>query len=211
MAAPSLLEQLTRGVRTVAEMLRDRGEDSSALDSLKDDDLASRLRSDGMASLFFVLKPEVSFLLISLLPRPTSIIMRSTLKRELRIPAATDGPTKTLILVLLDKASNFEQHMHKLQEEFQVTIQVFILAQLQFNVTRHAWVPRHVRVQDPTEIKQIMTQYSLKSRYQLPWIQQTDPVARYLDLQPGDIVRIQRHCPTAGAHVVYRCCVSKPR
>ena len=85
-------------------------------------------------------------------------------------------------------------------------VQMFLLKELQFNLTRHELVPEHVPVRDEAEIEAIMRRYRLKSRYMLPLILGNDPVALHLALKPGQVVRITRPSPSAGTFVTYRCC-----
>ena len=85
-------------------------------------------------------------------------------------------------------------------------VQVFELAELQYNLSRHELVPRHIAIRDEAEIEVVTKRYGLKSRYQLPLILHSDPMARYLAIKPGQLVRIVRQSPSAGTYSLYRCC-----
>jgi DNA-directed RNA polymerase subunit H (RpoH/RPB5) len=108
------------------------------------------------------------------------------------------------ILVVVDKIS---QNNLKQINALNINIQIFDIKELQFNITKHILVPKHEVVSDQEEIKTILQNYCLKSKFQLPHILKTDPVSRYLGLRNGDIVRITRTSPTAGEYIVYRCCM----
>ncbi len=88
-------------------------------------------------------------------------------------------------------------------------IQVFQLKELQFNITRHVLVPKHELLgwDKENEVETILESYQLKSRYQLPLILKSDPVAKYLNAKPGNLVRVIRSSPTSGQYVLYRCCM----
>jgi len=85
--------------------------------------------------------------------------------------------------------------------------EVHQLKLLQINISKHSLVPKHEVVRDQETIKQIMDEYSLKSKHQLPVIMKSDPMAKYLGLKSGDVVRITRNSPTAGEYIIYRVCV----
>jgi DNA-directed RNA polymerase subunit H (RpoH/RPB5) len=86
-----------------------------------------------------------------------------------------------------------------------VALEIFTLRELQYNISRHAMVPRHVRLTAEEE-RALLRDLCLKAKTQLPSISKTDPVARYLGLAPGDVVRIERPSLTSGRSIAYRCC-----
>jgi DNA-directed RNA polymerase subunit H (RpoH/RPB5) len=84
-------------------------------------------------------------------------------------------------------------------------LDIFSVQELQYNPARHHLVPRHVRVPKGSE-QDVLRMYRVTNRFQLPLILQGDVMARYLGLQHGDLVRVERPSPTAGKAVVYRAC-----
>ena len=88
-------------------------------------------------------------------------------------------------------------------------VSVFSLATLGFNITQHQRVPNHELV-SPSEVPHIRKKLQVEPG-QLPEINRFlsddsrgDPVARFLGLRTGDVVKITRHTKTSGKHVVYR-------
>ena len=85
-------------------------------------------------------------------------------------------------------------------------LSVFMFADLHFNPTKHYLVDKHTKL-TKEEIKVLMTKYSIKTKIALPIILKSDPIAKWLGIRPGDIVKIDRYNPNSGLIDYYRSCV----
>lgn len=116
-----------------------------------------------------------------------------------------DRPECDLTLIIVKE--KVSQNNLKQIAALDIDYQIFLLKELQFDISKHELVPKHEFISDPEEVKKIMEQFSLKTKHQLPIILKTDPMARWLNLKTGDIVRISRPSQTSGHYVTYRCCL----
>ena len=92
-------------------------------------------------------------------------------------------------------------------KEFNIKITFFHLKQLLINIYHHELVPQHIPITEKKEIEEIIKQYSLKSKFQLPIILNTDPICKYLDIKSDTIVKIIRPSKTSGEYISYRYCI----
>jgi DNA-directed RNA polymerase subunit H len=69
-------------------------------------------------------------------------------------------------------------------------------------ILEHEYVPKHELLSKEEAIR-VLKELGVRPE-QLPWIRASDPVARLLGAKPGDIIRVIRKSPTAGASIAYR-------
>lgn len=97
-----------------------------------------------------------------------------------------------------DKTSHFKK------------IEIFCIKNLLFNITKHELVPKH-ELLDVEDAKKIYERYSIRDNQKilkLPLlITKTDPVAKYYDFKPGNLIKITRPSSSIGEAISYRYCV----
>ena len=116
-------------------------------------------------------------------------------------------------------------------------LQIFHVAQLEFNPTKHRKVPRH-RILSADETRQYFEKYRIKlddivakmkvdhillntdepplrqiamkhkDYLPAPQISSQDAIARWIGAKPGDLIEIMRNSETAGGTPYYRICVA---
>jgi DNA-directed RNA polymerase I, II, and III subunit RPABC1 len=97
-----------------------------------------------------------------------------------------------------------QQAKQKLQEiSKELPIEIFTVSELVVNITEHELVPKHILLSEKDK-KLLLDKYKIKDPNQLPKILLSDPVARYLGLKRGDVVKIIRKSETAGKYITYR-------
>ena len=108
------------------------------------------------------------------------------------------------IVVVKNNLTPFAKTLLKELASKSVRIEYFRDAELLVDITEHKLVPEHI-VLTSQEKNELLHRYKLKPT-QLPRIQVQDPMARYLGLNHGQVVKIIRPSETAGRYVTYRIC-----
>jgi DNA-directed RNA polymerase I, II, and III subunit RPABC1 len=81
-------------------------------------------------------------------------------------------------------------------------ITFFAENELLYDIYEHVRVPRHVLL-SPSEKNELLRELKVTEDL-LPRIQKHDPMARYMGLDVGNVVRIERYSATTGQDVYYR-------
>jgi DNA-directed RNA polymerase subunit H (RpoH/RPB5) len=183
---------VSRAWRTVAEMVADRGIDASMARGVGDDEILA-------------LADDNTTFAVPIAPGLSAVFHWGGQAVKKQDIFALTGDAKHVILVAASLSAATTKALAAEAALQGVDMEVFSMQDMQFNVTRHSLVPRHERV-PPAEDAALLKTLNVTSRFQLPVILNTDPVARYLNLSHGELVRVHRASPTSGTTVAYRCC-----
>jgi DNA-directed RNA polymerase I, II, and III subunit RPABC1 len=186
---------VSRSFRTIIEMLEDREFDMSSVDK---NAMFETIAPDFNQTAFRVLLPHR----IHVVYHTANKFKYSEVKKYMEDAVAEAA--QFVILVVNDTVTS--TYLKQL-DSHKVPREIHHIKMLQINISKHELVPKHEVVRDQEDVKQILEQYSLKSKHHLPIILKSDPMAKYLGLKSGDIVKITRASPTAGEYILYRVCV----
>ena len=105
------------------------------------------------------------------------------------------------IIIISGKLSQqAKQKVQEINKELQV--EIFSVNELVVDITEHELVPKHILLSKEDK-DLLLKRYKIKEN-QLPKILVTDPIARFLGLKRGDVVKIIRVSETAGRYITYR-------
>jgi len=100
------------------------------------------------------------------------------------------------------KVKDLVEELETIDKNIQIRVEFFEEPELYVNITKHELVPEH-KLMSEKDKAALLKRYGLKET-QLPKILTTDPVAKYLGLTRGQVVKISRTSETAGKYVTYR-------
>ena len=200
--------QVSRAIRHLRQMLTARGDNLEGFpEDVEDEDELNELRTTNKkyetdkTTIFFALTKELMTSkdkksVMAHIKNPTEFV--ETHGARTFILVFGDTPASPVLQMLLDRDREFQS--------LGATLQYFTLGELQYNPSNHVLVPVHEKLTD-AEIRQLMQEYQLRSKSQLPAISKLDIMARWLGLKHHDVVRITRTNENSGIYYYYRCCV----
>jgi DNA-directed RNA polymerase subunit H (RpoH/RPB5) len=119
--------------------------------------------------------------------------------REFKAYREENGFEEAILLAL----SKYTHYTKKEAEE--AGIETFSIKFPFFDLFQHDLVPTHEFATEAEE-QEIMDTYAIDVK-QLPKILVQDPAIQLLGAKVGDVIKITRESPTAGAYVTYRYCI----
>ncbi len=117
--------------------------------------------------------------------------------------------TEFIMVTLEDipPASNFDAAAADAWNSKKMRVRFFTASRMIHNPLKHVLVPKHEKV--PQAEHEVLQKSLYAQKSQFPLIRfHEDPIARWIGVVPGDIVKITRPSPTAGETIIYRLCVA---
>lgn len=186
-----------KSLTVIQEMLLDRGYKNDQISEIEKYQIDEIESIKNVKPIFTVSLPSANITLLYVLSS------KSRLQDIRKVLDSNSEFSGLYILIVKDKINSSDQKkIHSL-----ANFQIFELSELQFNISKHELVPKHELITEDQDIKTVIDGYQLKSRNQLPFILKSDPMARYLNAKPGNLVKVTRISPTCGVNIVYRVCV----
>lgn len=195
--------KLFRIWKTTLEMLRDRGyfvldseinmNMSDFLDKFGENfnrenlDMPSVVKKDDPNDQIFVFFPNEQKLTTKVMRRYADQMKTDNILRAIIV--SSEAPTPYAKRAVEDFSKGYY-------------LELFLDAELLVNVNKHMLVPKH-EVLTNEQKKELLKHYKVKET-QLPKMQSQDPIARYLGIRRGQVVKITRNSETAGKYVTYR-------
>ena len=152
-------------IQTVTEMITQRGYKITK----SDDDIIVGTNSTGEHIIVFT--QSVAKLNIDRVKEYISILHKMEMKH--------------CIVIYVENVTSITKKL--IENSVDIKIEIFTLEELQYNITKHRLVPKHI-ILSPTESKEFKQLYGLK----YPVILRTDPIARFYDFNRGDVIKIIR-------------------
>lgn len=190
-------QQIARSWVNIRKMVMYRGDTAS---DISGEDIVAISKSDGTFGVPVNERVAVVFHTTNQSPKKTDIFEKA-------------GDAVHIIVVINTRASGNTSRPNiattkAIEQEAaarSVGVEFWTLGETQYNVSEHELVPVHAKV-PAGEVDELLRSLMVKNRNLLPVISAGDPMARYLFLKHGDVVRIDRASPTAGRTTAYRCC-----
>lgn len=119
-----------------------------------------------------------------------------------------EGQYEAALCVFISPPTPFaKRELVALQQETPARwVELFFTAELRIDITQHQLVPRHVLL-STEEAEAVLKQYKASHQH-IPKILLTDPMARYLGLRQGQMVRVERKMGNQGQLPMYRVAAS---
>lgn len=115
----------------------------------------------------------------------------------------------SLMIIVKDKPNDTLINLVKnLYANDNIYITILYLAQLQFNILEHSYVPVHKRLTSE-QANSVKKTFNIRQDSDIPEISRFDPVAQVIGLKPGDLCHIIRPSRTAVEENYYRICINK--
>lgn len=108
-------------------------------------------------------------------------------------------------LILILQGRIMPRARQSMKEKFTFKVDIFQVAELLVNITKHVLKPKHDVLSEEEKAK-LLKEYNVEDS-QLPRMLEADAVARYYGLGKGTVIKVTYDSELTGNHVTYRCVV----
>ena len=114
----------------------------------------------------------------------------------------------TLVIITTEYAQDSVHKVIKnIWENESKYVVIMTLANLQFNILTHTFVPKHIKLNEEEKVE-FYKKYNIQDDSQIPEISRFDAVAKIIFLRPGDVCKIIRFDKISFTNEFYRICIS---
>ena len=115
--------------------------------------------------------------------------------------------TDTLVIITNEYSQeSIHKSLKNIWELEHYYVVIFDLKQLQINILKHNYVPKHVKLTDK-EKEELYAKINIANDKQLPEISRFDPVAKIIFLRPDNVCKITRFDKISYTNEYFRICV----
>jgi DNA-directed RNA polymerase subunit H (RpoH/RPB5) len=127
-----------------------------------------------------------------------ALLLVATSPKALERMQGSDAALQSDVVVLVvPKAAAMTRAVNKFREKATARVQAFHVDHLQNDIAAHQWVP-DVEALGSEDVDRALAAYAVRPD-QLPVLFDSDVMARYLDLRPGQVVRVTHKRPGGAA------------
>jgi len=196
-------------IKNLKEMLVDRGDDISLFEEHESGIDRDEFENDKNIIDFQTSKTTLIFALTKKLRKNIIDDLKAN-DNSIEEFIKKYGNMKNMILIfnndvisvpIMSQLNKYDKLFQKLGGQ----LQFFYTKQLMYNPTKHEYVPEHIKLTEE-ETTNIMKSNMIRSKLYMPIILHNDPIAKWLGLKQGDVVKIIRYNENSGLSFYYRCC-----
>jgi len=216
METQSYEDILIRSRTTILEMLTDRGYDITPYKNMTGPDilkLMPDIRNPGglMMEVKHRTVPDRRAVVLytdARIKQTVGPYIEKILQSEEETPERIPNTEYIIITLPTEEiAETFDKAALDAWTKHKMRIQFFNMARMVNNLMKHYTQPKFDFVPHEDHGK-LLGEWHCRSKTQLQLIRfHSDPVARYMGLVPGDIIKITRTSYSAGEYILYRTCV----
>jgi DNA-directed RNA polymerase subunit H (RpoH/RPB5) len=198
-------------IDNIKSMLQDRGDNIDEFVEHEVDIDREEFYNDKNITEFHTSNTTIIFALTKKLRRTILEEIKNASKGDTESFIQKFNKKNNFIIVISDDtvSSPIVQQLNtfdKILQKIGGSLQYFHIKNLLFDPTKHKLVPKHTKL-SPEEISTVMEKYLIKGKNQFPYIFHSDPIARWMGLKQGDVVKIDRYNENSGISYYYRVCV----